>query len=176
MIRDPRSESFSELWSVIRDPDYFFSCDPRSVIQTIFSMIRSALDQIISLVMMIILQFQDHFYGSRIIFADHGSFLRIPDHFADRGLFDVAEKWSAKMHLIRFISYDPWSAIRIILGHDPQSAIRIILGSMIRDPRSGSFFWRSGPLLLQLGTGIHLVISIKLPSPLTAKVNYRRRA
>ena len=66
---------------MIPDPDHFFSCDPRSVIRTIFSMIRSASDQIISLV----ITDDDNI-------ADRGSFLRITDHFADRGLFDVVEK------------------------------------------------------------------------------------
>jgi len=71
---------------VIRNPDYFFSCDLHSVIRTIFSMIRSASDQFISFSdddniadQGLFLQITDHFCGSRIIFADHGSFLRIVD-------------------------------------------------------------------------------------------------
>jgi len=139
---DPRIIFWPQKWYMIRNLDHFLSHDPWSgsffqlwsTIRTVFSMIRSASDQIISLVLMIILQIEDHFYGSRIIFTDHGSFLRIADYFADRRLFDVAEKWSDnKMHLIRFICNpdhlrinDPWSTIRIILG---------------------SFFWQSGPLL-----------------------------
>jgi len=65
---------------MIRDPNHF-QYDPKR-----FGSIHQCL------VMLIILQIKDHFYKSRIIFADHGSFLRIADYFADRGLFDVAEK------------------------------------------------------------------------------------
>ena len=104
MICDLRSESFSQLWSVIRNPDHFFSYDPRLVIQTIFSMIRSTSDQIISLVMMIILQIEDHFCASQIIFADHGSFCRLWIVWCSRKR--SAKCSDNKMPLIWFISYD----------------------------------------------------------------------
>jgi len=64
---------------VIRDPNHF-QYDPKRFGLNYHSLV------------MIILQIKDHFYGSQIIFADHGLFLRIADYFADRRLFDVAEK------------------------------------------------------------------------------------
>jgi len=130
IIRDPRSESFSQPWSVIRNSNYFFSYDPQSVIQIIFSIIRSASVQIISLVMMIILQIVDHFYG-----------LRITDYFCkSRIIFRIVDCMMKQKNnpqndpTIKCIWSDLFYTIRnrwFESKFESRSAIRIILGSMI---------------------------------------------
>jgi len=134
MIRDPQFGLFFQLWSAIRDLKYF--------------------------------QYNLKRFGSKSNYqfsdddniADRGSFLRIADHFCrSRIILQIVDHmmkqkndpqndpttkciWSDSFHMIRNSNQN--------LNHDPWSAIWIILGSMIRDLRSGSFFWWSGPLLL----------------------------
>ena len=118
---------------------------------------------------MIILQIKDHFYESRIIFTNHGSFLRITDLFCGSRIIFVDHGsfcgswivWCSRKIIRKMIrqqnAFDPIHFIRSVIRNPNHfrinnlwSAIWIILGSMIRDPRSGSFFWWSSPLLLLL--------------------------
>jgi len=108
---DPRIIFNLKKWSVIRDPNHFFN--PRSVIRTFFSMIRTCSDQFISHVLM------------------------------SKNWFESIFRW-----ILVNRSFESTFLLKNDPKNDSRSVIRIILWSMIRDPRSGSFFWRSGPLLL----------------------------